>query len=116
MRTVSSLSTLAQRLPTRLDDLWDQIDEGNLTIGVSVRDLTFILGKVDRIVNRVVFAVIVSGTVLSSALILRAGDAAQTLFQVPLLGLSVPVAQVGFIFAALCGAWLLWSIIRTKGL
>ena len=41
MRTVTSLSTLAQRLPNRLDDLWDQIDEGNLSIGVSVRDLTY---------------------------------------------------------------------------
>jgi ubiquinone biosynthesis protein len=116
MRTVTSLSTLAQRLPTRLDDLWDQIDEGNLTVGVSVRDLTFILGKVDRIVNRVVFALIVAGVILSSALILRTGDAAQTLFTLPLINLSIPVAQVGFIFAALCGAWLMWSIVRTKGL
>jgi ubiquinone biosynthesis protein len=116
MRTASSLSTLAQRLPTRLDDLWDQIDEGNLTVGVSVRDLSFILSKVDRIVNRVVFAVIVAGVILSSALVLRTGDAAQTLFTLPFINLSVPVAQVGFVFAALCGAWLMWSIVRTKGL
>ena len=116
MRTVTSLSTLAQRLPNRLDDLWDQIDEGNLSIGVSVRDLTFILGKVDKIVNRVVFALIVVGLIIGSALVLMVGDAVSTLFTVPIVNVSLPIAQIGFIFAALAGAWLLWSVIRSKGL
>jgi ubiquinone biosynthesis protein len=116
MRTVTSLSTLAQRLPNRLDDLWDQIDEGNLSIGVSVRDLTFILGKVDRIVNRVVFALIVVGLIIGSALVLMVGDAVESLFVIPFLDISLPIAQIGFIFAGLAGAWLIWSVIRTKGL
>jgi ubiquinone biosynthesis protein len=115
MRTVGSLNTLAQRLPVRLDELWDQIDEGNLTIGVTVRDISFILGKADRIVNRVVFALIVVGLITGSSLILM-GDLAQKLFTIPWLGISIPVAQIGFIFAGVCGAWLLWSIIRSKGL
>jgi len=116
IRTVSSLSMLAQRLPNRLDDLWDQIDEGNLTVGVSVRDLAYIVGKVDRIVNRVVFALIVVGLIIGSALILMAGEAVDSLFTVPLIGISLPIAQIGFIFAGLAGAWLLWSVIRTRGL
>ena len=116
MRTVTSLSTLAQRLPNRLDDLWDQIDEGNLSIGVSVRDLTFILGKVDRIINRVVFALIVVGLIIGSALVLMVGDAVSTLFTIPFTDISLPIAQIGFVFAGLAGAWLLWSVIRTKGL
>jgi ubiquinone biosynthesis protein len=116
VRTVGSLSTLAQRLPARLDDVWDQLDEGNLTVGVSVRDLTFIIQKVDRIINRVAFSVIVAALIIGSALILMAGDALPTLFTLPVIGLSIPVAQVSFIFAGLTGAWLLWSIIRTRGL
>ena len=116
VRTAGSLSTLAQRLPTRLDDLWDQLDEGNLTVGVSVRDLKFILQKVDRIVNRVAFSIIVASLIIGSALIMMAGDALSTLFTLPVVGLSVPVAQVSFVFAGLTGAWLLWSIIRTRGL
>jgi ubiquinone biosynthesis protein len=116
MRTVTSLNTLAQRLPNRLDDLWDQIDEGNLSIGVSVRDLKYIIGKVDRIVNRVVFALIVAGLIIGSALILMVGDAVRTLFTIPFTDISLPIAQIGFIFAGLAGAWLLWSVIRTKGL
>lgn len=116
MRTVSSLSTLAQRLPNRLDDLWDQIDEGNLSIGVSVRDLTYIIGKFDRIVNRVVFALIVVGLIIGSALILMAGDAVERLFTIPFVDISLPIAQIGFIFAGIAGVWLLWSVFRTKGL
>jgi ubiquinone biosynthesis protein len=116
VRTIGSLSTLTQRLPNRLEDLWDQLDEGNLTVGVSVRDLTFIIQKVDRIINRVAFSVVVAALIIGSALILMAGDALPTLFTLPVIGLSVPVAQVSFIFAGLTGAWLLWSIIRTRGL
>ncbi len=81
-----------------------------------MRDLTFIIQKMDRIVNRVAFSVIVAALIVGSALILMAGDALATLFTVPLIGISIPVAQVSFIFAGLTGAWLLWSIIRTRGL
>jgi len=116
MRTITSLSTLAQRLPNRLDDLWDQIDEGNLSIGVTVRDLTYIIGKVDRIINRVVFALIVVGLIIGSALILMVGDAVQTLFVIPFIDVSLPIAQIGFVFAGIAGVWLLWSVLRTKGL
>jgi ubiquinone biosynthesis protein len=116
MRTVTSLSTLAQRLPNRLDDLWDQIDEGNLSIGVSVRDLNYIIGKVDRIVNRVVFALIVVGLVIGSALILMVGDAVDRLFTIPFTDFSLPIAQIGFVCAGIAGVWLLWSVFRTKGL
>jgi ubiquinone biosynthesis protein len=116
LRTVSSLSNLAQRLPNRLDDLWDQIDSGNLSIGISVRDLVWILGRVDKIVNRIVFALVVAGLVIGSALIMMAGDAAHTMFTLPVSGVSLPIAQLGFIFAGICAAWLLWSVIRTKGL
>ena len=116
VRTISSLSTLAQRLPNRLDDLWDQIDEGNLSIGVSVRELTFIMGKVDKIVNRLVFALIVVGLIIGSSLVLMIGDAVSTLFTIPFTNISLPIAQIGFVFAGLAGAWLLWSVIRSKGL
>jgi ubiquinone biosynthesis protein len=116
LRTLESLNTLAQRFPTRLDDLWDQLDDGNLTVGVSVRDLKMIIQRVDRIANRLAFALIVAALIIGSALILMGGDAAQTLFQIPGVGFAIPVAQVSFVLAGLTGAWLLWSIVRTKGM
>jgi len=116
LRTIESLSTMAQRFPNRLDDLWDQLDDGNLTVGVSVRDLKMIIQRVDRIANRLAFAVVVAALIVGSALILMGGDAIQTLFRIPGLNVSIPVAQVSFILAGLTGAWLLWSIIRTRGM
>jgi ubiquinone biosynthesis protein len=114
VRTIESLTTLAQRFPNRLDDLWDQIDEGDLTVGVSVRDLRMIIQRVDRIANRLAFALIVAALIVGSALILMGGDQVQLLFQ--LFGYAIPVAQMSFILAGLTGAWLLWSIIRTRGM
>jgi ubiquinone biosynthesis protein len=116
LRSVSSLNMLIQRLPNRLDDLWDQLDEGNLTVGVSVRDLASIIRRLDRIANRLAFAVIVAALIVGSALILMAGPDVKALFQIPGLNVSVPVAQVSFIAAGLTGAWLLWSIIRSRGM
>ncbi len=116
LRTFESLNMLAQRLPNRLDDLWDQLDEGDLTVGVSVRDIVMIMQQVNRIANRLAFALIVAALIIGSALILMGGADIQALFQIPLINLAVPVAQVSFILAGLTGAWLLWSIIRTKGM
>ena len=116
LRSVSSINTLIQRFPNRLDDLWDQLDEGNLTIGVAVRDLAMIIRRVDRIANRLAFAVVVAALIIGSALILRGGQEIQTLFRIPGLNVAVPVAQVSFVIAGLTGAWLLWSIIRTRGM
>jgi hypothetical protein len=54
--------------------------------------------------------------IVGSALILMAGPDVKALFQIPGLNVSVPVAQVSFIAAGLTGAWLLWSIIRSRGM
>jgi ubiquinone biosynthesis protein len=116
LRTLESLNTLAQRFPNRLDDLWDQLDEGNLTVGVSVRDLKTIIQRVDRIANRLAFALVVAALIIGSALILMGGTEIQALFRIPGLGLAIPVAQVSFVLAGLTGAWLLWSILRTRGM
>jgi ubiquinone biosynthesis protein len=116
MRSFESLNTMVQRFPNRLDDLWDQLDEGNLTVGVSVRDLRMIIQRVDRIANRVAFALVVASLIVGSALILMGGTEIQALFRVPVIDVTIPVAQVSFILAGLTGAWLLWSIVRTRGL
>ncbi|MBN1584387.1 MAG: AarF/ABC1/UbiB kinase family protein [Anaerolineae bacterium] len=115
-RTLDSLNMFVQRFPARLDDLWDQLDDGDLTVGVSVRDIRMIIQRVDRIANRMAFAVIVAALIIGSALILMGGQEIQTLFQLPGLSVAIPVAQVSFVLAGMTGAWLLWSIIRTKGM
>jgi ubiquinone biosynthesis protein len=116
LRSFEAVNTMLQRFPNRLDDLWDQLDDGKLTVGVSVRDLWMVIQRVDRIANRIAFAFIVAALIVGSALILMGGDKVQALFRIPWLGATIPVAQVSFILAGLTGAWLLWSIVRTKGM
>lgn len=116
LRSFESLTTIVQRLPNRLDDLWDQLDDGDLTVGISVRDLQMIIQRVDRIANRLAFSLIVAALIIGSALILMGGLETQTLFQIPGMNIAIPVAQLSFILAGLTGAWLLWSIVRTRGM
>ncbi len=111
-RTFEALNNMAQRFPSRLDDLWDQLEDGDVTIGITVRDLQMIIRRVDRIANRIAFALVVAALIIGSALILM-GNAQ---FVIPGLNYVIPVAQVSFILAGLTGAWLLWSIIRTRGM
>jgi ubiquinone biosynthesis protein len=111
LRTFRQAADLAQSFPRRLDDLWDQLEAGELTVGVEVRQLEEVLSKVNSMVQRVVFAVVVAALIVGSALILLGGREARDF---SLLGLSIPVAEIAFIGAVVAGAWLLISMIRAR--
>jgi ubiquinone biosynthesis protein len=113
LRTLRQAADLAQSFPRRLDDLWDQLEAGEITVGVEVRRLEVIINKVNSMVNRVAFSAVVAALIVGSALILRGGRES---WQFPLLGLSLPVAQMTFIGAVLAGAWLLYSMIRSRNI
>jgi ubiquinone biosynthesis protein len=113
LRTVRQAADLAQSFPRRLDDLWDQLEEGEITVGVEVRRLELVINKLNSMMNRIVFALVVAALIIGSALILRAGEAAQ---EFTLLGLSVPVAELSFIGAVVAAAWLLISLIRSRNI
>ncbi|NLG29337.1 MAG: hypothetical protein GX557_15615, partial [Chloroflexi bacterium] len=61
------------------------------------------------------FSVIVAGIIVGSALIVAGGGNAAT-FTLPFTAISIPIAQIGFVLSGLLGLWLLFSIIRSKGL
>jgi ubiquinone biosynthesis protein len=110
-RTVRQAADLAQAFPRRLDDLWDQLEEGEITLGVEVRRLETVISQLNSMVNRVAFSVVVAALILGSALILLGGRQA---WRFPLLGLSIPIAQLAFIGAVIAGVWLLVSMIRSR--
>jgi ubiquinone biosynthesis protein len=110
MRTLRQAADLAQSFPRRLDDLWDQLEEGEITVGVEIRRLEVVIGQAHSMVNRVAFGVVVAALIIGSALIIRAAEGAR---EFTLLGLSIPVAELSFIFAVVAGAWLLISMIRS---
>jgi hypothetical protein len=53
----------------------------------------------------------VAALIVGSALILLGGREA---WRFPILGLSIPVAQISFLGAVIAGAWLLISMIRSR--
>jgi ubiquinone biosynthesis protein len=112
LRTVRQAADLAQSFPRRMDDLLDQVEEGEFTVGVDVRRLEEVITKLRSMVNLVVYAVVVAALVIGSALILRGGTKAA---EFTLLGLiKIPVAELSFLGAVLAGAWLLISLIRSR--
>lgn len=113
LRTLRQAADLAQAFPRRLDDLWDQLEEGEITLGIEVRRLELIMKKANSMLNRVAFSVVVAALIIGSALILHGG---KDQWVMPILGVGIPVAQMAFIGAVLAGAWLLLSMIRSRNI
>jgi len=114
LRFLRQADRLAQDIPPRLDSISAKLDNGELTIGLDVRRLEMILSKIDTVGNRLAFAMVIAALIVGSALVISGGDRA-AVFRVPLTGWGLPIAQLGFIVSALMGAWLIFSIIRSRG-
>jgi hypothetical protein len=52
--------------------------------------------------------------IIGSAFVIAAGEDAAT-WRIPLVGITLQVAQISFIVAAVLAAWLPFSIIHYKG-
>ncbi len=113
LRTLRQAADLAQAFPRRLEDLWDQLEEGEITFGVDIRRLEVIIHKLNSMVNRVAFSVVVAALIIGSALILHGG---KDRWELPILGIGIPVAQIAFLGAVFAGAWLLFSMIRSRNI
>jgi ubiquinone biosynthesis protein len=113
VRAMRQAVDLAGTLPRRVDDLWEQLEAGEITFGVDLRRLDLILNRVNSMVNRISFSVLVAALVVGSALILLGGKES---WELPLLGLQIPVAQIVFLGAILAGAWFILWMIRSRNL
>jgi ubiquinone biosynthesis protein len=113
LHTLRQAADLAQAFPRRLDDLWDQLAEGDISFGIELRRLELIINKVNSMVNRLAFSVLVAALIVGSALILNGGKDRWIL---PILGIGIPVAQIAFLGAVAAATWLLVSMIRSRNL
>ncbi|MGC9334449.1 MAG: ABC1 kinase family protein, partial [Anaerolineae bacterium] len=112
-RALRQAADLAQTFPRRVDDLWDQLEAGDITFGIEVGRLELIINKLNSMVNRISYSVVVAALIVGSALILLGGRDA---WQMPVLGIQVPVAQIVFLGAILAGAWFIIWLIRSRDL
>ena len=111
LRAVRQGAELAQAFPRRLDDLWDQLEEGDLTVGIDVRRLNLLISRLNGMTNRLAFAVMVAALIIGSALILHGG---KDRWELPILGVGIPVAQIVFLVAFGAAVWLIISMIRSR--
>ena len=88
------------RLPRRIGQVTDRLEEGTLRIGITPANLEELEAVMRSAANRIGAAVIVAGLLLASAWMARVNDA---------------IAVVGFAVAAALGLYMLWKILRTPG-
>jgi predicted unusual protein kinase regulating ubiquinone biosynthesis (AarF/ABC1/UbiB family) len=95
----TQLAPLA-RLPRRVGQVADRLEEGTLRIGITPARLEELEAVMRSAANRIGAAIIVAGLLLASAWMARVNDA---------------LAVVGFLVAAALGLYMLWKILRTPG-
>ncbi len=96
---------LLDELPESLRNLMDNIGQKRMTVNLEHKNLEIISNELERVTNRISFAIIISAIIIASALIMLTGKGL-LLFDFPILGI------LGFVFAAFLGFMMLLSLIR----
>jgi ubiquinone biosynthesis protein len=93
-------------MPSKLIEFSDSVISGRAKIQLNHTNLDQPIKNLHRMVNRMVFAVIISSMIIGSSLILRT-NIGPRLHDVSIIGIT------GFLIAALMGFYLLISILRS---
>jgi len=102
------LVALAEQGPRQLRQLARKIMRGRLQILFRHENLDRLITELDRASNRMAFAIVVAATILGSAILLQARVGPN----IP--GTDVPLVGIlGFAFAGVLGAWLIFAILRS---
>jgi predicted unusual protein kinase regulating ubiquinone biosynthesis (AarF/ABC1/UbiB family) len=90
------------RMPRRIGQLVERLETGTVRVGITPTDLHELDGIVRTGANRLGSAIIVTGLLVSSALLARVDDLRW-------------LAAVGFVLSFVVGLYMVWKIIRTPG-
>lgn len=93
-------------VPSKFIELSDSLINGRAKIQLNHNNLDEPIKNLHRMVNRIVFAVIISSMIIGSSLILRT-NIGPKLHDISIIGIS------GFLIAALMGFYLLISILKS---
>jgi ubiquinone biosynthesis protein len=98
---------ILREAPYQWYDFMEQVRDGQIEVGFVHKGLEDFLESLQRIFNRLVVALIVTGGLIGSSLIgifAKAGP--------QLLGINV-ISVIGFALSAVLGVWLLWGVVRS---
>jgi len=107
LRMVTDWGDLVSGFPGRTTRILGQLERGDLGFEVDVPQVDDVVDRVDRIVNRIIYGVLLSAFIVALALL------------IPNMDLTWPwgivnwVIIVGFLFISALGLQLLWSIFRS---
>jgi ubiquinone biosynthesis protein len=93
--------------PHQFHDFMEEIRDGQIEVGFVHKGLDDFLDNMQKVFNRLVIALIVTGGLIGSSLIgifAKAGP--------HFLGINV-ISIIGFVLSGLLGIWLLWGVIRS---
>lgn len=103
--TSSEYLSLFRVLPEELRSILQQLRDGRMKLEFEHRGLRALGMALDRVSNRISFAIVLAAQIIGSSLIVLS-DIPPKWYGIPVIGL------VGFLVAGLMGFWLLLSIIR----
>ena len=104
-RTGSGYLQLLRELPEELRAILRQLRGGRMRIEFEHRGLQALGAALDRVSNRIAFAIVLAALIVGSSLIVLS-DIPPHWHDIPVIGL------LGFLVAGIMGFWLLLSIIR----
>jgi ubiquinone biosynthesis protein len=96
---------LIKDIPGEVREILKQARNGRVKIEFEHRGLEPMMSTLDRISNRLAFAIVLASLVIGSSLIVLS-DIPPKWHDIPVIGL------VGFLIAFLMGLWLLWTNLR----
>jgi len=102
-----SYAHIASQLPYQIHDVLEEFRDGQVEIGFRHEGLDDLFHHLDRVVNRLVVALIVVGGAIGSGLIGIFADAGPQVFGVHFL------AVIGFCLSAALGGWLAVGVLRS---
>lgn len=105
MRSYSFIKD-SSRLPSKLIELSDSVINGRAKLQLEHKNLNTPISELNKGINRLVFALIISSMIIGSSTILNS-NIGPKLHNISIIGIT------GFLTAALMGFWLLLSIIKS---
>ena len=109
--------SLFRRMPDDASDLLEKARAGKITIVFHHKNLEGVANRAGRALDRLALGLIIAAVLISSSLILVAGQGVLPGGDIPILGslpLSTLFAAAGFLGATVVGVYVAWGIFRDR--
>ena len=105
IRSLVSATENLLAIPGNVNETLKAFSEGTITVKLANRDLTAIVGVIDRTSDKIVVGLVVAAIVVGSSVVLRVAD-------LPVPGYVSILATLGYVFAVLVGFYAVYRVLR----